>query len=344
MMVDFPPRRGGGGRYVEELSTSISKLYPGAGIALVTSNIQFEGDDLTEKRFLRFGGTTLTFFLKSLFWGFKSEKYEVYDAHGYVPGLVARILGFVKGSRSILHVHGFPERKIDGLKYYFKKLIIRSGFDAVICASEDEYSRISKFVTSKKLHLIRTGVRLGSKKSKINKQRAFLYVGRLEPVKGFDILMDSLNKVSKNAPFKIEIVGSGSLKSLVSKDAKSNLSYHGTVPYEKVVSIMKRSDVLLMPSRSEGFPLVLLEAMAQGLIIICSDIPQFKKISSLSDGCLVFGHTSEQLATMIDNVSTLSDSKLLSLSKSNYDYILKNNVSWDKNARETMEIYEFDKK
>jgi len=343
MIVDFPPRKGGGGRYVEELSTSISKLYPEAEIALVTSNIKFEGDDLTEKRFLRFGGTTITFFLRSLLWGLKSEKYDVYDAHGYVPGLIARILGFVKGSRSILHVHGFPEKRIDGLKYYFKKFIIQSGFDSVICASEDEYSRISKFVTSK-LHLIKTGVRLGSKKNRINRERVFLYVGRLEPVKGFDILMSSLNKVPKNTSFRIEIAGSGSLKSLVSKYAGSNLNYYGAVPYEKVVSLMKHSDVLLLPSRSEGFPLVLFEAMAHGLIVICSDIPQFKKISSLTDGCLVFGHTPEQLADMIHKVSSYSDSKLLSLSKSNYDYIVKNDISWDKTARETMDVYGLDKK
>jgi glycosyltransferase involved in cell wall biosynthesis len=340
MLVDFPPRRGGGGRYVEELSKSILKQFSNAKVTLITSNIKFEGDDPHEKRFLRFGGNASTFFLKSLIWGLKNEKQDVYDAHGYVPGLAARILGFVKGSRSVLHVHGFPEKKIDGLKYYFKKSIIQLGFDVVICASDDEYSRISKFVSPEKLYLIRTGVRLGPKKSKINKERAFLYVGRLEPVKGFDILMDSLSSVSKNTRFKIGVIGSGSLKPMISQYAKSNLSYYGTVPYEEAVSLMKRSDVLLMPSRSEGFPLVLLEAMAHGLIVICSDIPQFKKIASSSEGCLVFGHAPEQLASMISAVSSYNDSKLLSLSKSNYDYIVKNDISWDRNARETMKVYE----
>lgn len=100
----------------------------------------------------------------------------------------------------------------------------------------------------------------------------FLYVGRLERVKGIDILIEALSKMNNKyiGCWRLDVLGGGTLM----KNLKQNdfIKFHGWANEKKVAEFMGKSDCLIIPSRSESLPLVLLEAAQFNLPIITSDV------------------------------------------------------------------------
>jgi glycosyltransferase involved in cell wall biosynthesis len=101
-------------------------------------------------------------------------------------------------------------------------------------------------------------------------------VGRLVPVKGYDILVEAVQRISDQIPeFICLIVGEGECKeTLLRQIQKAGLENRvrlvGFQNREAVLSILKSSDMFVMPSRYEGTPIALLEAAALGCPILAS--------------------------------------------------------------------------
>lgn len=108
-----------------------------------------------------------------------------------------------------------------------------------------------------------------------------LFVGRIEDAqKGVLFLPDivKLGIEKKLTNIHLTIVGDGpsitELKRKISiMKLEQYISVIGKKDHEEVISIMKNHTVLLMPSRYEGHPIVLLEAMAQGIVPIVTNLP-----------------------------------------------------------------------
>lgn len=100
--------------------------------------------------------------------------------------------------------------------------------------------------------------------------RIVLYVGRLEEVKGPDILLETAGELSRRAvPFHLYLVGSGSLRHRLERQAASSaardaLTFVGPVPPEQLGDWYRAADLTVLPSRSEGVPNVLRESIACG--------------------------------------------------------------------------------
>lgn len=111
---------------------------------------------------------------------------------------------------------------------------------------------------------------------------AFLYVGRLSPEKGVDVLLRALQLVQREASCSLTLVGEGvervPLQTLAQELGLHQVEFVGF--QQKVTGYLAGADALVMPSRREGLPLTLIEALCAGLPVIGSRvgaIPEFVK-------------------------------------------------------------------
>jgi len=106
----------------------------------------------------------------------------------------------------------------------------------------------------------------------------FLFIGRLEKVKGIDILIDVIIELLlEQHSLKLYILGDGSLRNSLEKRVKKNhfensIIFKGFVTSDIVANYLAKADCLIMPSRSEGMPATLWEAVQMGVPVIGTNV------------------------------------------------------------------------
>lgn len=98
----------------------------------------------------------------------------------------------------------------------------------------------------------------------------FLFVGRLDYGKGFDLLISAFPLIPNTLDCKLSIVGVGELQSIIPAGDK-RVKYYGKMNREDVVKIYQNSDILVLPSRWEPYGLVVLEALSCGSGVIVTE-------------------------------------------------------------------------
>lgn len=110
-----------------------------------------------------------------------------------------------------------------------------------------------------------------------------LYVGRIIPYKGVDVLLRALPSVLREAPgVRLDVVGDGEDRAMNEALARTlglsdHVTFHGAVAHDAVARAMQAADVLVMPSRTgedgrvEGLGNVSKEALATGLEVVLTD-------------------------------------------------------------------------
>jgi glycosyltransferase involved in cell wall biosynthesis len=101
----------------------------------------------------------------------------------------------------------------------------------------------------------------------------FLYVGRLDAEKNVALLVNSFKNNFKNNNSKLIIVGAGSCDLSLKKCSEQydNIEFKGKLFGDDLVNIYHEANVLVLPSNFEPWGLVVNEALAAGLAVVCSD-------------------------------------------------------------------------
>lgn len=100
------------------------------------------------------------------------------------------------------------------------------------------------------------------------------FVGNLVPVKRADRFPAIFKKIAEKTDARFLVVGDGPLREKIQQDcSKYNLrvDFVGRVPQDDVFKYMNLMDVLILPSRNEGWPCVVLEAQACGVPVVGSN-------------------------------------------------------------------------
>jgi glycosyltransferase involved in cell wall biosynthesis len=106
----------------------------------------------------------------------------------------------------------------------------------------------------------------------------FLFVGRLEPVKGADVLIDAFEAArSGGLDARLTLLGGGSLEHalkgrVTERGDADRVTFISGVPPEVVAAYMKACDCLVIPSRNESIPVVFSEAVQSGIPMLVSDV------------------------------------------------------------------------
>lgn len=145
-----------------------------------------------------------------------------------------------------------------------------SKFDKIICQSIDMYEDlISLGLHNRKLTIINNPIVINSCFTDISKDNDhshkphLLAIGRLTEQKGYGLLLENINRMKPLIPFYLTILGKGPLYENIKNYIQSNYLYNDISlmgfsdnPY----SIIQKADGLILSSKYEGFPNVILEA------------------------------------------------------------------------------------
>lgn len=260
------------------------------------------------------------------------SKFDVVHTHGIRPDAwiyLQRKMGF--GGKSISTMHNYMNEDLryqyNGLVSFFASIVwsyflkFHSGVAVLSQHAADYYRDRLKCIS---IYVVNNGVNKASTELiddgdmlLINKLREkFFILGACAQVtrrKGLEQIIDLL-KVKKSAAFVI--VGNGKDLELLKSRARDNrvmerclfLGYRS-----HAVAYIKNFDAVTLPSRSEGFPLSLIEAMAEGRAALISDLPVFMECIN-SNSAAIF---------KLDDENSLANA---------YEYLVENRVTISTNA------------
>jgi glycosyltransferase involved in cell wall biosynthesis len=160
-----------------------------------------------------------------------------------------------------------------------------------------------------------------------------LAIGRLEPVKGFDLLIESWVNVNK----KLLIVGDGpehsKLNSLIDKHGLGDfITITPSVSKEGLIEYYQKASLLIVSSRREGGPRVALEALYLHIPVISTNVGHMSQI--LPQELLAEPDNLESLKSLIDNWIDRSMSQ-----ESIFEYVVQE-YSIDKASNKVLSVYE----
>lgn len=202
------------------------------------------------------------------------------------------------------HLHNDSKKYIKKVKKSFKNL------DYLIVlgpGSKENYSNWLKDNTKIKIVEIPNILEKIPVRSSNLDGNQLISVGRLHPVKDFKTLILVFEKVIERIPSAtLKIIGGGdeynNLNNLIKKlNLENNIEITGMLDKEQVEENMLNSDLYVMTSLTECFPMVLLEAASCGLPLIAFDVPVGPRaiISNGVNGYLINNRNIEEMADKI---------------------------------------------
>lgn len=241
-------------------------------------------------------------------------------------------------SATVIYCHCNAEDMIrvnnpKGLK--FRKSVLRQALEAtdnVIAISQSvKRSLVETFsISEKKIQIIYNGIDLKKFKNAITIKRNFLhsknyfvlplkfvYVGRLICEKGVQITLNALANLPKELSWSFDIIGDGPYRDeleLLADKLKIKEKVHFRGSRNDIPELLQNYDVFIhMPIWEEGFGITLIEALATGLLCICSakgGIPEI--IENNKDGILVY--SDKMLITVLEEVFQMfNEDKILQI-------------------------------
>lgn len=214
---------------------------------------------------------------------------------------------------------------------YIKKLIKSlKNFDYFMPVSRELCDFYSKRINNTKVVYIPNFIDNVSSKTCNLSSKQLISVGRLDPIKGFDDLIDLFNLFYQKYPdWNLHIVGDGPEKEILqTKINKLGLSKRitlcGTKFSEELENEYLNSSIYVMTSHSESFGLVLVEAANYGLPLIAFDSAQGANeiIENNKNGFLIKDRNAEEMIAKIEEL--LNDSsKMQYFSKNSKNTALK---------------------
>jgi len=218
----------------------------------------------------------------------------------------------------------------------------------IICSSDFIRFDFLKDYTKKTI-TITPGVDINRFKHKIvNSKNKILFVGGLkeaEKYKGLEYLLSAVNIIKKNIKdVKLTVVGEGDYIIYYKKLCKDleierNVEFKGRLIDRKLVEQYQKSNVSVLPSLSESFGIVLLEAMACKKPVIGSNVGGIPYvIDNEQNGLLVPPKDPQALADAI--IKILTNPQLAKeMGEEGYEKVMKN-FTWEKQINTTKELIE----
>lgn len=218
--------------------------------------------------------------------------FDLVHCHSPVGGVLARLAARSAGIKKVIYTaHGFHFCKgsplINWLLFYPIERWLSRYTDTLITINREDYKRAKGFNSCKVKYVPGIGIDTAAyeninidKKAKrhelgiADNDIVIISVGELSKRKNHEVVIKSLSSI-KSDNIKYILCGTGAkekkLKRLVKKyDLKNQVIFSGF--RNDIAELLSISDIFVLPSYREGLPVALMEAMACGLPVVCSNI------------------------------------------------------------------------
>ncbi len=243
-------------------------------------------------------------------------------SHEYKSNLYGYLASKLTGLPHVIHFHGFTSEDTK-VRFYNKiDISVMKRSRAIITVSDQTKERLIKNgISGEKIEVIVNAIddeafeKIPFGNNVIDKNIPLLVgAGRFSYEKGFDILIESLAKIKESGyKFNMLLYGDGPEKSnLTNLIDKFNLNDRIFLPgfIADLRPPFGAMEFLVIPSRSEGFPLVLLEAWAQGAPVVATPVGGLPGlIENNINGLLTKDDSPESLAGTIIEALNQNDFK-----------------------------------
>ncbi|MDJ0763951.1 MAG: glycosyltransferase [Myxococcota bacterium] len=210
---------------------------------------------------------------------------DIVHTHGYRSDLMDATAARLQGFPTVTTVHG--SSRMGGATHFYEWVQFRvfRWFDAVISVSNPLLALLDEAGVPRDVVETIPNAWMGQPPSSDRREaRRTLgltedalvvgFVGRLIPIKGCDVLLNAIARLS-DLPVVLSIIGDGSERAALEQratriDGGKRIFFHGGV--DNAAHLYPAFDIYALPSRSEGTPIVLFEAMAAGVPIVASQV------------------------------------------------------------------------
>jgi glycosyltransferase involved in cell wall biosynthesis len=294
-----------------------------------------------------------------------SLRIDVFHSTNYMIPFLAFPRSGKGATRCVVTVHDViplifprhaPRSKKSRLFPLYRRLMIELGIraHAIITDSRASATDIVKHLEippakAGKVHAVYCGVgqhyRPGRPQSReAGEARTLLYVGRADPYKNLACVIKAFVQARSQVafPLKLTVAGSPDRRypeaEQLAKDfgLSDGINWTGYLSDEDLRRLYRQSDLLVHPSRYEGFGLQILEAMASGLPVLCSNGGSLPEVAG--DAALMF--EPDDVDGFAKGICTVLGDPELAAGLADKGLRQAAKFTWQKAARETLGVYE----
>jgi glycosyltransferase involved in cell wall biosynthesis len=241
-------------------------------------------------------------------------------------------------------------------KFLIQGKILREA-SFVQALTENELIDIKSFEKNSNIKVIPNGINIkdfGSnspsqilikKYPHLENKKIILFLGRIHPIKGLDLLINSFSSIAeKNKDIHLLIVGPDENnyqkqieKIIKEKNSQKTITFTGPLVGKEKEEALNMSSVFVLPSYSEGFSMTVLEAMASKLPVIITHQCNFPEISENNAGIAINPKVEELTEAMI---KLLKNPLLAQEMGRNGKKLVEEKYTWEKIANQMTNLYE----
>jgi len=284
--------------------------------------------------------------------GVKINNINIIQTHGYKPSFIGFWIKAILGIKWICFMHGTTNIDIKDNFYHIIDHVLQTFADKVVVVSKSQLKKLPRSKDVSRICIVPNAINVSQpvsfskecprhKTSEGDSKRPIItYIGRLSPEKGVDILLRAV-ALLKNSSIKTIIVGDGSeywnLMQLAERlGLKDVVVFAGqsATPGDFIES----TSVFVLPSRSEGIPNVILEAMALKKPVVATGVGGVPEIIQHEhDGLLVPPEDPRSLAAAIDRL--IGDRRLAEQLADNGFQTVTRNFAVERRCESILNLY-----
>lgn len=236
------------------------------------------------------------------------RKYDVLYTHAHLGGqLASEVAARLAGRVHVIHQHNVVRFSVTGWisaiqRGLYPRLLGRSMFIAV--AGHVKTELVASGFAPDHIVVIPNGVEVTSRGGNpvTNSRLRIGMLGRVDPQKGMDIFLEAVSLIGRESADFVVGASRGASPDYEAKmrnDAVT-LGVEVVEPGSGGVAFLDSLDIVCMPSRHEGLPLVLLESLALGKPVVASDVTGIREVVGESGAAqLVTAANAQELAEAV---------------------------------------------